>query len=43
MLIRASVGENPASSHAWYEPPIQSAFDRPGNSETVTHVLVWKT
>ena len=38
---RASVGENPASSHAWQEPPIQSAFNRPGNSETVTHMCCY--
>jgi hypothetical protein len=38
---RASLGENPAGSHAWQEPPIQSAFNRPGNSETVTHMCCY--
>ncbi len=38
---RASLGENPAGSHAWQEPPMQSAFDRPGNSETITHVCCY--
>jgi hypothetical protein len=38
---RASVGENPASSHAWKEPPMEAAFNRPGNSETVTHMCAY--
>jgi hypothetical protein len=40
MRKRANVGENPASSAAWEEPPIQAAFNRPGNSETITHMCV---
>ena len=40
MRLRAYVGENPASSYAWREPPIEAAFNRPGNSEVITHVYV---
>jgi hypothetical protein len=36
---RASVGENPASSHAWKEPPTEASFNRLGNSETSTHIV----
>ena len=38
---RANVGENPASSHAWEEAPIQAAFSKPGNSEVVTHMCMY--
>ncbi len=38
---RATLGENPAGSHAWKEPPIQAACNRPGNSETVTHMCAY--
>ncbi len=37
---KAYVGENPASSYAWREPPIEAAFNRPSNSEVVTNVYV---
>ena len=41
MRLRAYVGENPASSYAWREPPIEAAFNRPGTSEVITHMCMY--
>jgi hypothetical protein len=40
--MRPYVGENPHKSKAWDEPPIVAAFNRPGNTEVVTQMCMYK-